>query len=106
MSIDAQVLYGLTADVIRQIQDVFGKYGKIDKVILYGSRAKGNFKIGSDIDLTIVGNLTLSELLKIENDLDDLLLPYKMDVSLLHQIQDDSLLDHISRLGKIFYLRG
>lgn len=106
MVIDSPVLYGLKTDVIQQIHTVFKTHKKIEKVILYGSRAKGNFKPGSDIDLTIVGRLDLSELLKIENELDDLLLPYKIDLSLLDQIQDDSMLDHISRVGKDFYVRG
>ncbi len=79
---------------------VFSKHIQIIKVILYGSRAKGNFKPGSDIDLTLVApQMNLSELLKIENELDDLLLPYKIDLSLIHHIDNQDLLDHISRVG-------
>jgi predicted nucleotidyltransferase len=54
------------------------KSKKIKKVLLYGSRAKGNYKNGSDINLTIdAKSMTLSELLQIENEIDDLFLPYK-----------------------------
>lgn len=83
---------------------MFSAHPHIEQVILYGSRAKGNYRNGSDIDLTIKGEaVTLSQLLKIENELDDLLLPYKIDLSLLHQINDPDLIDHIRRLGIVFY---
>lgn len=44
-----------------------------------------------------------SELLKLENELDDLLLPYSIDLSLLHRIEDPDLIDHIRRAGVVFY---
>ena len=95
--------FGLTKNTIQLIQSVFSKYSQIEKVILYGSRAKGNFKAGSDIDLTIVApKLTTTELLKIENDLDNLMLPYKIDLSLLHQIENPDLVEHIKRIGVEF----
>lgn len=99
--------YGLKPHIIEQINSVFAHYPQIETVILYGSRAKGNFRYGSDIDLTIKGeDLTLSQLLKIENELDDLLLPYKIDLSLLEKIKDADLLDHIRRVGIVFYQRN
>ena len=49
--------YGLKESYIQQIQFVFAEYPAIEKVILYGSRAKGNYRNGSDIDLTLVGKL-------------------------------------------------
>ena len=58
------------------------QYPQIDKVILYGSRATGTYRNGSDIDLTFCGEgLTHKVLTKIDNDLDDLLLPYTIDIS-------------------------
>ncbi|MCF8358302.1 MAG: nucleotidyltransferase domain-containing protein [Prolixibacteraceae bacterium] len=75
--------------------------------MIYGSRAMGNFKAGSDIDLVIIDNgLEFSELLKLENQLDDLLLPYKIDISLKRQISNEKLLEHINRVGKVFYKRN
>ena len=86
------------------MQSIFAEYPAIDKVILYGSRAKGNYREGSDIDLTIVGqNLDLNLLTKIENKLDDLLLPYNIDLSILHKIENPDLIEHIERVGIIFY---
>jgi predicted nucleotidyltransferase len=76
----------------------------VTKAILYGSRAKGNYKNGSDIDLTVMGNaLTLKTIYKIENELDDLLLPYKIDLSIFENISNPDLIDHINRVGIIFY---
>ena len=48
--------YGLKEDTIKQMEAVFAKFPTIEKIILYGSRAKGNFRDGSDIDITLIGN--------------------------------------------------
>ncbi len=96
--------YGLSDRDIAAIQSVFKLYPKIDKAILYGSRAKGNYKTGSDIDLTLQGeNLVYADLVAIENALDDLLLPYTIDLSIYKQIENPDLIDHIKRVGQAFY---
>ena len=97
--------FGLRDTDIEKIVSVFTQYAEIEKAILYGSRAKGNYRNGSDIDLTLVGNVDFTTLLKIENQLDDLLLPYKIDLSVLHKIENEDLLEHIDRVGKILYER-
>lgn len=95
---------GLHIHDIQAIQAVFQQHPEIETVILYGSRAKGNYKPASDIDLTLIGEgVSLSILHEIENELDDLLLPYKFDVSIFHQISHSDLLEHIRRVGKVFY---
>lgn len=99
--------FGLEPLQIEAIRSVFRKHPSIEKVLVYGSRARGNFKPNSDIDLTIVGeSVDTTELLKIENELDDLLLAYKIDLSLFHQIENSDLVDHIKKVGRTFYLRG
>ncbi|MFA6101667.1 MAG: nucleotidyltransferase domain-containing protein [Victivallaceae bacterium] len=96
--------FGLKSEQIDVITQCFAQYPAIEQVILYGSRAKGNFKDGSDIDLTIIDDgMTFSDLLQLENKLDDLLLPYKIDLSLKRQINNAELLNHIERVGKLFY---
>jgi predicted nucleotidyltransferase len=101
---DQNLKFGLKQTVIEKINRLFSVHPQIEQVILYGSRAKGNYRNGSDIDLTIKGEgVSLSQLLKIENELDELLLPYKIDLSLLHKIEDEELLDHIRRVGVVFY---
>ncbi len=97
---------GLTKRDIDRIKAVFSKYKQIEKVLIYGSRAKGNYKPASDIDLTLIGkNIDLSLQLKIEFDLDDLMLPYKFDISIYDKITNPEFIDHIIRVGKEFYKR-
>ena len=96
-------MFGLKEQQIEAIQSCFRQYEGIEQVVIYGSRAKGNYKRGSDIDLTILGNLSFSQLLKLENELDDLLLPYIIDLSLKSDISNPDLLNHIEKVGKIFY---
>jgi len=75
-----------------------------EEVLFYGSRAKGNFKPGSDVDLTLKGEkLTLKLLNKISLDLDALLLPYSFDISIFHQITNPDLIEHTKRVGAVFY---
>jgi predicted nucleotidyltransferase len=105
MSISPKIC-GLKLESIASIQAVFAACSAVNRVILYGSRAKASFKPGSDIDLTIMGeNLSLTDLLKIEGALDDLLLPYKFDLSLYDSIENKELLNHIQRDGLVFYER-
>jgi uncharacterized protein len=98
--------YGLNDIAIGQIRQVFARYPELEKVLLYGSRAKGNFKPGSDIDLTCIGErLTQSILNKIENEIDDLLLPYTFDISILKHVSNPDFIDHVNRVGIVFYER-
>lgn len=95
--------YGLSEETIEKINHILIRYPQIETVVLYGSRAKGNYHNGSDIDLTLKGeSLTLSLLYEIERELDDLLLPYTFDISLYQQIEDPGLLNHIDRMGIVF----
>ncbi|MFN3998950.1 nucleotidyltransferase domain-containing protein [Algoriphagus sp.] len=98
--------FGLKNEVVEKIRNVLDLFPSIKKCIIYGSRAIGNYRYNSDIDLTLVGeNITFSELLKIENELDDLLLPYQIDLSILKKIDNKDLIDHINRVGKVFFER-
>ncbi|MCL6583830.1 MAG: nucleotidyltransferase domain-containing protein [bacterium] len=100
--------FGLKEEVIKKLCQVFARYPQVKKAILYGSRAKGTYKRSSDIDLTLLGgdDLTLSVLLKIMNELDDLLLPYMIDLSILKSITDPEVIEHIQRVGVVFYERS
>ena len=98
-------MFGLSQKSVEEINGCFAKYEGIDLVIVYGSRAKGNYKPGSDIDFAIKGQLSISELLQLESELDDLLLPYTIDISLIDRINEPALINHIERVGKIFYNR-
>lgn len=99
--------YGLKPHIIRRINHVFSSHPKIEQGILYGSRAKGNYRQGSDIDIALKGNrLDLTEQFRIENELDELLLPYKIDISIYHKIENKDLINHIDRAGKVLYIKN
>jgi len=96
--------FGLTNDVVAQCQQVFKQFPEITSVIIYGSRVKGNYRPASDIDLTLKGQaLSHDLLLQVEMALDDLFLPYKIDLSIYHQLDNPELKEHIDRVGEIFY---
>lgn len=96
--------FGLNEHTIERIVEVIRKHPEVEEAIIYGSRAKGTHKPSSDIDLTLVGEqVTLEIMNKISWQLDDLLLPYTIDLSIYHHIRQPDLLDHIKRVGIPFY---
>ena len=96
---------GLSEPVLQKIRAVFARYPQVEKAVLYGSRANGTYKNGSDIDLTLHGgvDLTLNVLYRIANDLDDLFLPYTIDLSIFHDISDPDMIGSIRRAGVTVY---
>jgi predicted nucleotidyltransferase len=99
--------YGLTEATVEKICGVFARFPEIEKAVLYGSRAKGNFKTGSDIDLTLYGvALTPNLRSTIASELDDLLLPYTIDLSIFAELDHAELREHIERVGDVFYERA
>lgn len=99
--------FGLQKEVIQAINSILANHPEVEKAILYGSRAKGNYKPASDIDLTFMGeSIDMSIMNQISWELDDLLLPYTFDLSIYHHLTDPELLDHINRLGELFYSKA
>lgn len=94
--------FGLSEETIKAITDAFAQFPEIEKAVLYGSRAKGNFKNGSDIDICLFGSIDLPLLQKIETKIDDLLLPYIVDLAVYSNIRNQDLIDHIERVGILF----
>ncbi|WP_045218387.1 nucleotidyltransferase domain-containing protein [Desulfonatronum thioautotrophicum] len=97
--------FGLKESAISELHGVLARHPEVQRAILYGSRAKGTHSTGSDIDLTLVGDerLNLDVLLRIMEEMDELLQPYTLDLSLLASITDPEVLDHIHRVGVVFY---
>ncbi len=99
--------FGLSGITIEKINTVFARYPEVETVSLYGSRAKGTFKNGSDIDLAMTGaSLSQDIRSRIAQELDDLLLPYEIDLSIFGELHNDELAAHIRRVGKIFYTKS
>lgn len=86
-----------------RMRSVFAAHPAVESAILFGSRAKGNHKRASDIDLALTGPVDFSELAKISWELDDLLLPWEIDLLQFDRIGNPDLRDHIARVGKVFY---
>lgn len=98
---------GLPATVVDTMCQVFARHPEVERVMLYGSRAKGNFRKNSDIDLTLIGaELSCRTLLTLMGELDDLLLPWMIDLSIFAGIENPALREHIERVGKVFYERA
>jgi predicted nucleotidyltransferase len=95
--------FGLQEDTIKKIKSIFEKHHGIEQVIIYGSRSKGNYKNGSDIDFAFVGTLSNQAWTDINSDLDELMTPYTFDLSRLSTIENPDLIDHIKRIGQVFY---
>ncbi len=106
MNFDEMSILGLSVAHQQELQELFARESVISEVILYGSRAKGTFKPGSDVDLTFKGEgLTTPWLLDFSIKVDDLLMPYEFDLSILSHIENEDLLEHIERVGKVVYRR-
>ena len=100
------VKFGLSQITMEKISSVIERFPEVDEAIIYGSRAKGDYREGSDIDLTLIGNeLDHDLLLTLMVELDTLMLPYKIDLSIQSQIKNNDLIEHIKRVGQRLYVR-
>lgn len=98
--------YGIEESMLHHIISILSKNPRIDRVLLFGSRAKGNFRIGSDIDLALTGKeLELDDILDASLEIDNLNLPYKFDLVIYDRIKEPALLEHIDRVGVALFSR-
>lgn len=97
--------YGLSEQDFSMINSVFLKNKKIELVKIFGSRAKGNYRYNSDIDLVIEGEISDIESQLILSELDELPLPYIFDIKVFNNINNNDLIEHIKRVGKLIYIK-
>lgn len=96
--------FGLSDMVVKELQDVFRRHANIEKVLIFGSRSKGNYRAGSDIDLALIGkNIDYRQLLDISMEIDDLELLYSIDLLDYQSKVGTPIGDHIDRVGQVFY---
>ena len=96
--------FGLSDTVITELQDVFRRHANIEKVLIFGSRSKGNYRAGSDIDLAVVGkDIDYNLLLTIQCEIDDLEMLYSIDLLDYQKQKGTPIGDHIDRVGQFFF---
>ncbi len=98
-------MFGIYPRSYQEILMILEDCPSIEEVVIYGSRAKGNYREGSDIDITLKGDVTKEDLSNLWHKLDDSFIPYKFDISIYKDLKSESLIEHIQRVGKTFYKR-
>jgi len=98
--------FGIDKSDIKNIVAILKENNKVQKIILFGSRAKSTHSNGSDIDIALKGNnLNTNDVLSLSVELDELDLPYKIDLVIYDRIEEKSLKEHIDRAGNVLFER-
>ncbi len=96
--------FGIDDRIWDEVLSILSEYGEIHRALLFGSRAKGTFEKGSDIDIVLFGeNITTAIILDILIKLDDTYIPQEFDIIAFNQIDNQDLIDHIDRVGLEIY---
>ena len=90
---------GLPTEVLTAIKNVILKYQSITQAKLFGSRAKGNFKRYSDIDIAVFGDVNIDTIMSLKDDLEELDVIYRFDVVHYETLKNKQLQEHIDRVG-------
>ena len=99
-------MYGMPDEALELLCSLFARQKEIERVILYGSRAKGTHKPFSDVDITLLGiGLSRSHLNRLMADIDESSLPYFFDISILSKITNPDLIEQIEKTGVVLYRR-
>ena len=98
---DTVIKFGISSDVLERIVQTIRLEKRIKEIILFGSRAKGEFKKGSDIDIAVIADtLQFDELNQIRVNISELLTPYSVDIIDFNKITNNELKEHILRVGQ------
>jgi predicted nucleotidyltransferase len=99
-------MFGLTGEDIHLIVQAIAKHSDVEEAVVFGSRAMGNYKPGSDVDIALKGALQSDTCSDVFAELNEHLpLLYKFDVVEYSQIQESALRKHIDHYGKVLYKR-
>jgi predicted nucleotidyltransferase len=97
---------GLSDATLATVKAFLASCPALKTALVYGSRAKGNYKLGSDIDLPLTGAaLTQDMLSHLVGQFEESNLPYQVDLSIFRDIDNPSLREHIERVGKVLFQR-
>ncbi len=98
---------GLSDVQISLIKSVIESCPRVREAVLFGSRAMGSHRYGSDIDIALDGDeLKIEDILRLHSLIDDLNLPFVVDLVHIQENTNIDLIDHIQRVGKVLYFRG
>ena len=101
------IQFGLPDKTLETVRAILATCRELEKALVYGSRAMGNYRTGSDIDITFIGaQFDLDMLFKLARLFDESNLPYMVDLSIMENISNPNLRDHIERVGRVLYQRG
>ena len=103
---EREIDFGLPEATLKLIRDYFSNIPEIEKVKIYGSRAKGNYERGSDIDLAFYSHAEEDLTGQLLTELDELPTPYLFDVTNYYKLDHPQLKDHIDRVGIVFYVKS
>ncbi len=96
--------YGLKDEYLEELHSIIKRLPDIEEVILYGSRARGDYGVGSDIDICLKGkNITSTDIVNLKNYLYESRIPYFFDISIWHDLKNEDFKNNIAKDGKIIY---
>lgn len=95
--------YGLSATNGKRVTDILSRFSEVREAVLFGSRAKGNYKPGSDIDIAVKGPVSKDTLSALLIAFDESLLPYFVDIVIYEHLTNKALTEHIDRVGICIY---
>ncbi len=91
--------------ILGKIAEILRRHPRVYRGILFGSRALGTARPGSDIDIAVEGNLSYDDILTLYRLYDNLYLPYRVDFVSYESIENQALKDHIDRVGRVIVER-
>ncbi|OUN53111.1 hypothetical protein B5G17_14875 [Bacteroides uniformis] len=98
--------HGICWKTVIRICAVLARFDEVREAVLFGSRAKGNYKKGSDIDIAVKGPVEKDALAQLMMAFDESLLPYFVDVVVYANLENEALREHIDRVGVRIYVKS
>jgi len=92
--------FGLEQHILDKIIAVLRAHPKIERAVIYGSRALGDFKPHSDIDIAVFASrIDASELARLRFEIDELPIVFKIDLVHVDGLENESLRTKIATEG-------
>lgn len=99
--------WGLKSTHLQLLHKAFAQFPEIREVRIFGSRAMGNFKPGSDVDLALYGDTPLTCTTRVGAMLnEELPLPFRFDVVDYARVENPAFIAHIDQVGQVLYTSG